>query len=232
MPRAHIIRTLFSHNTQCLAIVARGYVVRAGLAYHVLPQRDFAELVFVAARQEDQSKGYAAYLMRGLRSRLRVQTTIKAILAYADNSARGWFAHQGFGDVTLPRERWAGYIRDYDGAQLMQTHIHACKEEVFRRDERGEVIFETKLNSDQGWPMYKLPFDPVQEPWIARSQYDTVRGEIFKRRPHIGRIYPGLTFQPGEVKNPETIPGLTGRGLASHMHDGCVRYQAAIGATS
>ncbi|KZV65909.1 Bromodomain-containing protein [Peniophora sp. CONT] len=213
MPRAHIIRTLFSQHTQCLAIVARGFVVRAGLAYHVLPQRGFAELVFVAAREEDRAKGYAAFLMRELRWRLRVQTPkMDAILAYADNGARGWFTRQGFGEVTLPHERWAGYIRDYDGAQLVQTYVHAFGEEVFEKNHRGEVI------TVQGVPRCKLPLEAGAEQWIVQTQHYAVRTEMYKRRPATGLVYSGLTFRPGEVKDPESIPGLAGRGLARHMY--------------
>ena len=213
MPHAHVIRTLFSPDTQCLVVVARGHVVRAGLVYHELPQRGFAELIFVAVREEDRAKGYAAFLMRHLRARLRVASGINVILAYADNSARGWFKRQGFGDVTLLHEQWAGYIRDYDGAQLVQTYVHACGEEVYWKDERGEIV-----TMKSGEARTKLPFGADEEQWLVRNHHDVVRNEMWKRMPGMGVVYPGLEFRPGEVKHPETVPGLAGRGLARQMY--------------
>jgi histone acetyltransferase len=46
-------------------------------------------------------------------------------LTYADNNAVGYFQKQGFTrEITLPRERWCGYIKDYDGGTLMECVIH------------------------------------------------------------------------------------------------------------
>jgi histone acetyltransferase len=46
---------------------------------------------------------------------------IKHFLTYADNYAFGYFKKQGFTkEVTLPRHLWAGYIKDYEGATIMQ----------------------------------------------------------------------------------------------------------------
>lgn len=42
-------------------------------------------------------------------------------LTYADNYAVGYFEKQGFSkEITLDRAIWAGYIKDYEGANLMQ----------------------------------------------------------------------------------------------------------------
>jgi histone acetyltransferase len=42
-------------------------------------------------------------------------------LAYADNSAIAYFQKQGFmEDVSLPESKWIGFIKDYEGATLMQ----------------------------------------------------------------------------------------------------------------
>ena len=46
-------------------------------------------------------------------------------LTYADNNAVGYFSKQGFTKgITMPRERWHGYIKDYDGGTLMECFIH------------------------------------------------------------------------------------------------------------
>jgi histone acetyltransferase len=46
---------------------------------------------------------------------------VKHFLTYADNYAFGYFKKQGFTkEITLPRSVWAGYIKDYEGATIMQ----------------------------------------------------------------------------------------------------------------
>ena len=55
-------------------------------------------------------------------SRERHKTT--HFLTYADNNAVGYFVKQGFGkEVLLERERWHGYIKDYDGGTLMECAL-------------------------------------------------------------------------------------------------------------
>lgn len=50
---------------------------------------------------------------------------ITHFLTYADNYAIGYFEKQGFTkQVTLPQNRWKGYIKDYDGGTLMECVIH------------------------------------------------------------------------------------------------------------
>jgi histone acetyltransferase len=42
-------------------------------------------------------------------------------LTYADNYAVGYFKKQGFSkDITLDRSVWAGYIKDYEGATILE----------------------------------------------------------------------------------------------------------------
>ena len=46
-------------------------------------------------------------------------------LTYADNYAIGYFQKQGFTKtVTMPKARWYGYIKDYDGGTLMECCIY------------------------------------------------------------------------------------------------------------
>eukprot|EP00465_Bigelowiella_longifila_P006545 CAMPEP_0185260554 /NCGR_PEP_ID=MMETSP1359-20130426/9144_1 /TAXON_ID=552665 /ORGANISM="Bigelowiella longifila, Strain CCMP242" /LENGTH=263 /DNA_ID=CAMNT_0027846879 /DNA_START=1 /DNA_END=792 /DNA_ORIENTATION=- len=49
---------------------------------------------------------------------------IQYFLTYADNYAIGFFKKQGFAKkISMPRSRWAGFIKDYDGANLMECKI-------------------------------------------------------------------------------------------------------------
>lgn len=48
--------------------------------------------------------------------------TINHFLTYADNYAIGYFKKQGFTkEITFPRDKWVGYIKDYDSANLMMV---------------------------------------------------------------------------------------------------------------
>ena len=52
-------------------------------------------------------------------------TEIEYFLTYADNYAIGYFQKQGFSKiVAMPKERWFGFIKDYDGGTLMECYIH------------------------------------------------------------------------------------------------------------
>jgi histone acetyltransferase len=51
----------------------------------------------------------------------RSHLTINYFLTYADNYAVGYFKKQGFTkEISFPRERWVGYIKDYEGGTIMQ----------------------------------------------------------------------------------------------------------------
>ena len=46
------------------------------------------------------------------------------MLTYADNHAVGYFRKQGFKkNVTMKRERWQGFLKDYEGATLMECLV-------------------------------------------------------------------------------------------------------------
>ena len=48
------------------------------------------------------------------------------LITFADNNAVGYFAKQGFTkDVMMPREKWVGYIKEYDGGTIMECHLSA-----------------------------------------------------------------------------------------------------------
>eukprot|EP00331_Platyophrya_macrostoma_P019097 CAMPEP_0176470454 /NCGR_PEP_ID=MMETSP0127-20121128/40463_1 /TAXON_ID=938130 /ORGANISM="Platyophrya macrostoma, Strain WH" /LENGTH=296 /DNA_ID=CAMNT_0017864747 /DNA_START=1 /DNA_END=891 /DNA_ORIENTATION=- len=50
---------------------------------------------------------------------------IEYLLTYADNYAIGYFKKQGFSkEISIPLERWKGYIKDYDGGTMMECIIH------------------------------------------------------------------------------------------------------------
>ncbi len=50
---------------------------------------------------------------------------LEYLLTCADNNAVPYFKKQGFSKkITLPFEKWQGYIKDYDGVTLMECLLH------------------------------------------------------------------------------------------------------------
>ena len=72
-----------------------------------------------------RSQGYGTRLMNHLKEAVKSEG-ITDFVTYADNYAVGYFQKQGFTKVvTTARERWYGYIKDYDGGTLMECAIHS-----------------------------------------------------------------------------------------------------------
>ena len=46
------------------------------------------------------------------------------LITFADNNAVGYFQKQGFTkEILMEREKWSGYIKEYDGGTLMECLI-------------------------------------------------------------------------------------------------------------
>lgn len=59
--------------------------------------------------------------MSHLKDYVKATSPIKHFLTYADNYAIGYFKKQGFTkEITLEKQRWMGYIKDYEGGTIMQ----------------------------------------------------------------------------------------------------------------
>eukprot|EP01032_Pedospumella_encystans_P008982 gene8982-10603_t len=72
----------------------------------------------------EQLKGYGSILMNQLKRHVQ-KDRIEYFLTYADNYAIGYFQRQGFTkSISMPKERWMGYIKDYDGGTLMECYVH------------------------------------------------------------------------------------------------------------
>jgi hypothetical protein len=70
-------------------------------------------------------QGYGGMLMNHFKMHIRdTYPAMSHFLTYADNYAVGYFKKQGFSkDITLDRSVWAGYIKDYEGATILQCSI-------------------------------------------------------------------------------------------------------------
>lgn len=50
---------------------------------------------------------------------------VSYLLTFGDKNALGFFKKQGFNEhLTLERERWEGYIKEYEGGRFMECKIY------------------------------------------------------------------------------------------------------------
>ncbi|KAF6263907.1 histone acetyltransferase [Scenedesmus sp. NREL 46B-D3] len=125
MPREYICRLLLDRRHRSCALVARNGQVLGGVTYRVFPQQGLGEIAFCAVSASQQVRGFGTRLMNHTKAMARDRDHISYFLTYADNNAVGYFKKQGFTrEITLPRDRWVGFIKDYDGGTLMECAIH------------------------------------------------------------------------------------------------------------
>mmetsp|Transcript_13333 Transcript_13333/g.40338 ORF Transcript_13333/g.40338 Transcript_13333/m.40338 type:complete len:374 (+) Transcript_13333:120-1241(+) len=123
MPREYIVRLVFDRRHESLAVLRKDEVF-GGICYRAYPEQKFAEIAFCAITASEQVSGFGTRVMNHLKERAKTEG-IRYFLTYADNYAIGYFKKQGFSQtVTLPRERWFGFIKDYDGGTLMECYVH------------------------------------------------------------------------------------------------------------
>jgi histone acetyltransferase len=95
-----------------------------GICYRTFQSQRFAEIAFCAVNASHQVKGYGTKLMNLLKQ-TAAQQGIEYFITYADNYAIGYFKKQGFTkQITMPKGRYYGLIKDYDGGTPMECYIH------------------------------------------------------------------------------------------------------------
>jgi len=123
MPKEYIVRLVFDHRHRSLAMIKNGRAI-GGICYRPFDSQRFGEIVFCAISGTEQLKGYGSILMSRLKDHVQKEK-LEYFLTYADNYAIGYFQRNGFSKhITMPKDRWVGYIKDYDGANLMECYIH------------------------------------------------------------------------------------------------------------
>jgi histone acetyltransferase len=122
MPKEYIARLVVDRNHRTM-VIQQGQRVIAGICYRPFFTQRFAEIVFCAVQSVEQGKGYGRYIMAHLKEHVKSEG-IDHFLTYADNNAIKYFAKQGFTKVlAMCPDRWKGWIKDYDGATLMECAI-------------------------------------------------------------------------------------------------------------
>lgn len=112
-------------NCRSVVIRRKNGKVLAGITYRPFYDKKFAEIAFCAVAQSLQVSGFGSRLMNWTKYYAREKDGCEYFLTYADNAAVGYFAKQGFTkSQEMPKDRWQGYIKDYDGGTLMECYIH------------------------------------------------------------------------------------------------------------
>ena len=118
MPKDYIVRLVFDRRHRTYVMSRNGEII-GGCCFRPFSDRQFAEIVFLAVSSTEQVKGYGSKLMNNLKEHCK-EIGITYLLTFADNFATGYFKKQGFTEhISLPRDVWSGYIKEYDGGQLM-----------------------------------------------------------------------------------------------------------------
>ncbi|XP_071738212.1 histone acetyltransferase GCN5-like isoform X2 [Rutidosis leptorrhynchoides] len=123
MPKEYIVRLVMDRGHKSVMVI-KGNSVMGGITYRPYVSQKFGEIAFCAITSDEQVKGYGTRLMNHLKQHARDVDGLTHFLTYADNNAVGYFNKQGFTkDIFLEKERWHGYIKDYDGGILMECKI-------------------------------------------------------------------------------------------------------------
>lgn len=123
MPKEYITRLVFDPKHKTLALIKDGRVI-GGICFRMFPSQGFTEIVFCAVTSNEQVKGYGTHLMNHLKE-YHIKHNILYFLTYADEYAIGYFKKQGFSkDIKVPKVRYLGYIKDYEGATLMECELN------------------------------------------------------------------------------------------------------------
>lgn len=123
MPKDYIVRLVLDRNHRSLLLLKNTNVV-GGITFRPFFDQGFLEIAFCAIVSSEQVKGYGTHLMNHLKYHAQ-KMRIYHFLTYADNYAIGYFKKQGFTkEIHLTREKWLGFIKDYDGGTLMECIIH------------------------------------------------------------------------------------------------------------
>ncbi|KAI1902474.1 hypothetical protein AGOR_G00045140 [Albula goreensis] len=123
MPKQYITRLVFDSKHKTLSLIKDGRVI-GGICFRMFPSQGFTEIVFCAVTSNEQVKGYGTHLMNHLKE-YHIKHQILNFLTYADEYAIGYFKKQGFSkDIKVPKAKYVGYIKDYEGATLMGCELN------------------------------------------------------------------------------------------------------------
>ncbi|KAJ3447334.1 hypothetical protein M0813_27074 [Anaeramoeba flamelloides] len=123
MPREYIAKIVLDKRHVSL-LVKKNFLVLGGICFRPFPDQKIVEIVFLAVSSNHQQNGLGRKLMSQVKNYVQ-KSDIYDILTYADNKAVGYFQKQGFSkEITIPDERWKGYLKDYEGGVFMHCKLY------------------------------------------------------------------------------------------------------------
>ncbi|TPX62892.1 hypothetical protein PhCBS80983_g00073 [Powellomyces hirtus] len=190
MPREYIARVVYSREHYSYVVVREGGEVVGGITFRPFIARKFAEIVFLAVLSMSQTAGYGARLIAHFKDYVREAFDTQHLLTYADNLAIGFFKKQGFtSEISLEKSIWVGYIKDYEGATLLQC------------------TFFTKVKYMEIYSIYaahrKAVFEKIKEASLSHVAYPGL--DAFKKG--------------AKKVDPMEIPGLKDSGWRPEMEE-------------
>ncbi|NXE42104.1 KAT2A acetyltransferase, partial [Ptilorrhoa leucosticta] len=97
MPKEYITRLVFDPKHKTLALIKDGRVI-GGICFRMFPTQGFTEIVFCAVTSNEQ---------------------VKVRVGRKEMGTRGFSK-----DIKVPKSRYLGYIKDYEGATLMECELN------------------------------------------------------------------------------------------------------------
>jgi len=190
-----------------------------GITYRPFAKEQFAEIAFCAVTASEQVRGYGTRLMNYTKHNALAQDGCGHFLTYADNSAVGYFAKQGFTkEITLAREVWVGFIKDYDGGTLMECVIHARVPHTDMptavKRQKGALWARLKEISDLHL-IHAAPRQFVE----ARAAYEAACAEAKREANAEGQAFTPPEFRPPPL-DPAQIRGLADAASLSSVGPG------------
>jgi histone acetyltransferase len=183
MPKDYIVRLVFDRRHKSLAILSDDPKLEGtddeiigGICYRTYPEMRFAEIAFCAVSQAMQVKGFGTKLMNLLKMQA-IKEGVEYFITYADNYAVGYFKKQGFTKtISMPKSRYHGLIKDYDGGTLMECYIHPSVDYTripqMLKAQREFILSRVKLWSKSD----KVIYHPLPKNWVPEHDGHSSRG--------------------------------------------------------
>ena len=218
MPKEYITRLVFDPKHRTLALIKNNKPI-GGITFRMFPTQGFTEIVFLAITSSEQVKGYGTHLMNHLKD-YHVKHNVYHFLTYADEFAIGYFRKQAFSpEITLKEEMYLGYIKDYEGATLMEcklapnivhtqlTSVIHIQKEIVRR-----LIEEKKSQMKQEYPGLtyfksghdrQIPLDQIDGiNECYKDNLDVFRQQVKEEEPEtVDSVYSHLSTILNHVKS-------------------------------
>ncbi|XP_052729129.1 histone acetyltransferase GCN5 isoform X1 [Vigna angularis] len=217
MPKEYIVRLVMDRSHKSVMVIRRNHVV-GGITYRPYASQKFGEIAFCAITADEQVKGYGTRLMNHLKQYARDVDGLTHFLTYADNNAVGYFIKQGFTkEIHLEKDRWQGYIKDYDGGILMECKIdpklpYTDLSTMIRRQRQRSYLASLRTQVRNTHPLPKVWRGLSKN--ITAERYETLFAidEKIRELSNCHIVYTGIDFQKKEAGIPkkiiDDIPGL------------------------